>query len=144
MLIRESTQADLTAIRQFDETARHDSQRLAYIAASVTEGESFSIVEDNTVAGYLIINQSFFHRTFLSLLYIDQAFRDKGLGRRALRWCRNRIGGPFFTSTNLSNARMIHLLRSEGFLDSGIIYNLDQGDPELVFYWDPEKSIPTD
>lgn len=39
-----------------------------------------------------------------------------------------------FTSTNVSNLPMQALLRKLGYHESGIIFNLDPGDPELV-YW---------
>jgi len=39
-----------------------------------------------------------------------------------------------FTSTNESNAPMRALLAKLGFSPSGVIENLDEGDPELVFF----------
>jgi hypothetical protein len=39
-----------------------------------------------------------------------------------------------FTSTNLSNLRMQTLLTRLGYQLSGVIHNLDEGAPELVYY----------
>jgi len=39
-----------------------------------------------------------------------------------------------FTSTNRSNLAMQSLLRREGWLFSGELDGLDEGDPELVFH----------
>ena len=38
-----------------------------------------------------------------------------------------------FTSINLSNLGMQSLLAKSGYELSGVIHNLDEGDPELVY-----------
>lgn len=38
-----------------------------------------------------------------------------------------------FTSTNASNFAMQRLLVASGFIDSGIVHGLDEGDPELIY-----------
>ena len=38
-----------------------------------------------------------------------------------------------FTSTNESNSHMQQVLEKLGYESSGIIYNLDSGDPEIVY-----------
>ena len=39
-----------------------------------------------------------------------------------------------FTSTNLSNLRMQSLLAKLDYELSGVIHNLDEGDPEIVYF----------
>ncbi len=43
-------------------------------------------------------------------------------------------GEKLFTSTNLSNLPMQALLAKLGYTLSGVIHNLDEGDPELVYF----------
>ncbi|MBG4732089.1 hypothetical protein I4964_09615 [Pseudomonas aeruginosa] len=50
--------------------------------------------------------------------------------RQARDDCR---GDRRFTSRNRSTLPMRRLLEREGFQPSGVIDNLDEGDPELVF-----------
>jgi RimJ/RimL family protein N-acetyltransferase len=38
-----------------------------------------------------------------------------------------------FTSTNESNAHMRHVLEKLGYERSGIVHDLDPGDPELIY-----------
>lgn len=38
-------------------------------------------------------------------------------------------------STNRSNEPMRRLLERQGFVASGVVENLDQGDPERVYFW---------
>ena len=47
-------------------------------------------------------------------------------------WIR-RANPKLFTSTNRSNAPMQSLLAKLGYRPSGVIENLDEGDPELVY-----------
>lgn len=39
-----------------------------------------------------------------------------------------------FTSTNTSNVSMQPLLEKKGFEKSGVIHNLDEVDPEIVYF----------
>jgi hypothetical protein len=41
-----------------------------------------------------------------------------------------------FTSTNESNRAMRDLLAHAGFEPSGVVQNLDPGDPELIYFKD--------
>jgi GNAT superfamily N-acetyltransferase len=72
---------------------------------------------------------------FLSLLVVAKESRRRGVGRalleRSMAICTT---AKLFTSTNESNMPMRLLLRDERFEESGVIHNLDEGDPELVFF----------
>ncbi|PGM65339.1 hypothetical protein CN947_04830 [Bacillus cereus] len=39
-----------------------------------------------------------------------------------------------FSSTNKSNENMQKVFQANGFIRSGMIENLDEGDPEFIFY----------
>ena len=45
-----------------------------------------------------------------------------------------RHGAKLFTSTNQSNAAMHAFCAAAGFVRSGVIENLDDGDPEIVYF----------
>jgi L-asparagine transporter-like permease len=56
------------------------------------------------------------------------------VARALLRALEHRCATPkLFTSTNVSNLPMQALLATSGFVLSGIVHNLDPGDPELVY-----------
>ena len=42
--------------------------------------------------------------------------------------------GKLFTSTNASNVSMQRLCESLGYVRSGVINNLDEDDPEIVYF----------
>jgi len=94
------------------------------------------------VAGFIILEYTFFQCGFISLLYVHRDSRRQGVGaglmRRAERMCKTP---KLFTSTNQFNHRMQPLLKKLGYVRSGIIENLDVGDPELVYFKQLSRSI---
>jgi GNAT superfamily N-acetyltransferase len=85
-------------------------------------------------AGYAIVSRRFFSRPFIELLAVAPDFRRAGVGGALLEACVAAIPGEsLFTSTNQSNSPMQALLAKTGFEPSGVIENLDPGDPELVY-----------
>ena len=90
--------------------------------------------DDGRLAGYAVVSRRFFSRPFLELLAVDPAFRREGVGIALVNQFAAAFGDEAaFTSTNQSNTPMQALLAEAGFEESGIIHNLDPGDPELVF-----------
>ncbi|MGR5983053.1 hypothetical protein ACT7CN_17900 [Bacillus cereus] len=49
----------------------------------------------------------------------------------------------FFSSTNESNESMQKVFNANGFIRSGIVENLDEDDPEIIFYTKKAQSINT-
>jgi len=86
------------------------------------------------VVGYVALDYSFYGNGFVSHLFVRDDARRQGIGealmRHAMASCRT---GKLFTSTNLSNVPMQGLLGKLGFELTGVIHNLDPGDPELVY-----------
>jgi ribosomal protein S18 acetylase RimI-like enzyme len=69
------------------------------------------------------------------MLYIDSDYRRCGAGAALLRHMESLCKtAKLFTSTNLSNLPMQSLLTKLGYVLSGVIHNLDEGDPEIVYF----------
>ena len=80
------------------------------------------------------MNDSFFGRAFVELLIVHPACRRRGVASALMRHLEAICPGDrLFTSTNRSNAAMQRLCDSLGFQHSGVIENLDDGDPEIVY-----------
>jgi ribosomal protein S18 acetylase RimI-like enzyme len=132
--IREALIADLPALHALDHVARDSADRRSMIDRAVREARSWVIEGDGAVAGYGIISHEFFGRSFLELIYIDQRARGKGLGPQVIRALELQSkSASLFTSTNESNLHMQHVLARLGYERSGVIYNLDPGDPEVIY-----------
>lgn len=89
-----------------------------------------------TVVGYVTVApRHFFGRDLVTLLVVAESWRRRGVGTRLLDAAVGRATtAAVFTSTNESNHAMRSLLVHEGWLVSGRLDGLDEGDPELVFY----------
>jgi len=114
--------------------ARVDPARRDRIDAAIARGGCWAAELDGRVVGYAIVSRGFFERDFIELLVVDAAHRRRGAGDCLLSAIERSVHGDrLFTSTNESNAPMRALLAKRGWLPSGRIENLDDGDPELVF-----------
>lgn len=137
MQVRQGTPSDLESIVAFDRIARSDAKRVAFIERALQSGTCIVADEVHCVVGYAVLEYTFFDQGFASMLYVAEAARRCGIGRALMREIEARCSTrKLFTSTNESNAPMRALLDSLGYVPSGAIYNLDPGDPELVYFLD--------
>lgn len=126
---------DIDALCMLDHVALADEERRALIRHAVSAGECQLAVNDiGTILGYAMMNYSFFANGFVELLYTHADHRRKGVGAALMQHmetlCRTE---KLFTSTNLSNLPMQSLLAHLGYRLSGVVHDLDEGDPELFY-----------
>ena len=87
-----------------------------------------------TPLGFAIVSRHFYAYPFVDLLVVSEAHRRGGVGLALMDHCEaSHTADRIFTSTSESNAPMRHLLAKAEWRVSGVIENLDPGDPELVF-----------
>jgi hypothetical protein len=90
---------------------------------------------NETVIGYGVLNYTFFNNGSIDTLYIDMDHRRCGAGAALVKHMESLCKTPkLFTTTNLSNLPMQSLLTKLEYTLSGIIHNLDDGDPEIVYF----------
>lgn len=131
--IRRALDADFDDLCSLDETASQDSHR-HYIRRALERHVCCVAPANGTIAGFAVLEDTFFDRGFLSRLFVRSTMRRRGYGTALLRYIETLSPTPtLFSSTNLSNGPMQALLQREQFVVSGIIYNLDPNDPELVY-----------
>jgi ribosomal protein S18 acetylase RimI-like enzyme len=76
------------------------------------------------------------------MVYIDSDHRRRGVGTALIRHMESQCRtAKLFTSTNESNLEMQSLLAKLGYQPSGVIHNLDEGDPELVYFKEMIKTV---
>ena len=131
---REATPADVAALLDLDAIAPTDPSGAAFIREAIDGGGCLVAELDGSIVGYGVLEYSFFGQGFVSMVYVASAWRRHAVGGTLLRALERRCTTPkLFTSTNASNLPMQALLAKSGFEPSGIIHNLDPGDPELVY-----------
>ncbi|MDQ2705974.1 MAG: GNAT family N-acetyltransferase [Pseudomonadota bacterium] len=133
--IRPAGADDLAALVDVDSFAQANAGRRDEIAHWVESGACFIAERDGEIVGYCVLTRNFFHSFFVELLMVHEPERGEGIGTEMLAYLVELVppGEKLWTSTNASNAPMRRLVERLGFIESGRIDNLDEGDPELVF-----------
>jgi GNAT superfamily N-acetyltransferase len=133
--IRSAVESDLETLRSFDLIAREDEERGDFIRREVASGNCFVAVDHGEAIGYGVLSYSFYRNGCIDMLYVHSKHRRRGAGSALIRHmeslCRTV---KLFTSTNQSNLQMQSLLAKSGYELTGVIHNLDEGDPELVYF----------
>jgi ribosomal protein S18 acetylase RimI-like enzyme len=133
--IRPAVENDIEALCTLDHIARREDERREFIHREIVSGHCFVAVIDETVVGYGVLNYTFYYHGCIDMLYIHSDYRRRGAGTALLRHMELRCRTPkLFTSTNQSNLWMQSLLAKLGYESSGVIHNLDEGDPEIVYF----------
>ncbi|MBA2493599.1 MAG: GNAT family N-acetyltransferase [Acidobacteria bacterium] len=135
MSIRPAVENDIDALCSFDLIAQRENERREFIRRVVTSGECFVAVADEKVIGYGVLNYTFYYNGCIDMLYVDSEYRRVGAGAALLKHLESLCQTPkLFTSTNLSNLPMQSLLAKLDYVLSGVIHNLDEDDPEIVYF----------
>ena len=135
MELRLAQITDADSLITFDHVARSETARARFIREQVKSAACYVAVIDGNVVAYAVLNYKFYDNGWIEMLYVHPQFRRQGIGSALIRHLINECRTPkLFTSTNQSNFPMQRLLASLGFDRSGYIENLDEGDPELVYF----------
>ncbi|PEQ32408.1 GNAT family N-acetyltransferase [Bacillus cereus] len=126
---------DLDSIVHLDIDVLGDDSRRDYIKHTIDEGRYIIVKEDNSISGFLTYDTNFFGCTFLSLIIVSPAKRRQGYASSLISYMLTHSPTQkIFSSTNESNESMQTVFNANGFVRSGMIENLDEGDPEIIFY----------
>ena len=132
---RQAFETDVAELILFDQVAQREEGRREYIRREIDLGNCYVALKDETVIGYGVLNYNFYEYGLIDMLYIHAGHRRSGTASALLRHLESLCRTPkLFTSTNLSNLPMQSLLAKLGYELSGVIHNLDDGDPEIVYY----------
>lgn len=133
--IRPAIKADIDALCAIDPIARRVNERRDFIRREIAAGSCVVAVMNETVAGYGVFNYTFYNNGWIDLIFVDSDHRRLGVGAALLKHIESCcMTAKLFTSTNLSNLPMQSLLAKLDYVLSGVIHNLDEGDPEIVYF----------
>ncbi len=133
--IEKAKPSQLLRICQIDERQIGSRARKDFIENAVLAHNCLVARLDREIVGFAITDQTFYGQTFIWLLIIAQEHGRKGVATELIRAIESNCPTKkLFTSTNTSNTIMQQLLNKLGFVPSGRIDNLEENDPELVFF----------
>jgi ribosomal protein S18 acetylase RimI-like enzyme len=134
LLIRPAGPDDIAPLQRLDSVVPDNPGRASDIAQWVESGACLCAHRDGVPVGYAVTGTHFFGQPILEMLMVDRAFRGQGVARQLVRQVIGETPGPvLWASTNQSNLPMQGLLTELGFVRSGFIEGLDEGDPELIY-----------
>jgi len=142
LIIDVATDADLPRVLAIDPRVHDTPGRREFLKRAVGAGECFVARDGRGIDGFAVFDRSFFDQPFIALLYVDPSRRRRGIATALIRHIESVCPGDrLFTSTNASNVAMQRACEALGFVRSGYIENLDEGDPEIVYVrWLPTRS----
>ena len=132
--LRRIGSADLDLLARADPRLANAPAHRTHVGELLGAGLSWAAVADGKAIGFAVVTRHFFGFPFIDLLVVAEAARRHGAGLALMAKCEaDHDADRIFTSTNESNDPMRRLLAKADWSVSGVIENLDPGDPELVF-----------
>ncbi len=130
-------EVELPALLAIDSFAYSHAERVEFLRHSLALGQCVVAGSDNEIAGFGILNYTFFQFGFIPLVVVAPFHRRHGVGAWLLEALERRCSSvKLFSSANSCNVAARQLFARSGFVESGRVENLDPSDPE-VFYFKP-------
>lgn len=134
MQIRQACPDDVPKMCECDVYASTNPSRARFITTAVEKRLCTVAVDAGHVLGYVLLTHDFFEHGFISLVVVSPAHRRKGIGLRLIAAAEATCNTTkLFSSANQSNHASQQLLSRAGFQRSGVVENLDDDDPELIY-----------
>lgn len=134
-LIRPATFEDVCTMLAFDAYASSHPERQCFLEESVGKQQCWVALRAGAVIGYVVLTYHFFDHGFVSLVVVAPGHQRQGVASRLLAAAEAACTtAKLFVSTNQSNLASRQLILKAGFVPSGVIENLDEHDPELVYF----------
>ncbi len=132
-VVRPAWGADLASLRRVDPRMAEPAR--ARIASTLLGlGRSWIADIAGAPVGFALTSLNFFYKPMIELVVVAEPHRRQGIGLALLNQCEaSHNDDRIFVSTNVSNTAATALFAKAGFQGSGIVYNLDPGDPELIY-----------
>ncbi|SES18988.1 Acetyltransferase (GNAT) domain-containing protein [Gracilibacillus ureilyticus] len=132
---------DLDKLVDIDNMVIGSKNRRNIIQQSIQLEQCLISKEEEEITGFLIYDTNFFECAFISLIIVSPSHRRKGFASALINYMvtispTNKI----FSSSNRSNVSMHKVFEKNEFIRSGIIENLDEGDPEIIYF----NELPTE
>ena len=128
--VRRASADDIASVLAIEHIEGHADD----VRQAVLQGRCLVAEKDVEIVG-LCVDGRLFAFAFLELLLVAPGHRRRGVGTSLVKaWEESAATSKVFTSTNESNTPMQRLCEGLGYVRSGLIENLDDGDPEVFYF----------
>lgn len=133
--VKKAETKNVDAIVAVDGGVIGNDSRRDFIKKAVAEERCLVATSENEIAGFLIYDTNFFECSFISLIIVSPSERRKGHATALMNYfVKISPTQKIFSSTNQSNQAMQKVFSANGFVKSGVVENLDEGDPEIIYF----------
>ena len=134
IIVERATEDDLEGVLRIDFLTIGDGSRQSYLVDAILGRHCVVARRGEMHIGFAIVDQSFFGQQFIALLIVHPDHRRQGVATALIQYIEKTCPADrLFTATNESNAIMQQLCHRLGFVRSGYVENLDEGDPEIIY-----------
>jgi ribosomal protein S18 acetylase RimI-like enzyme len=146
LIIKKATLKDLPGLLAVNATLVNSLvNHAAYIKKTVKAGKCYTAIISGKVAGLGIMENIFDQLGYISLLVTHPDYRRQGVAAALIERMGTVCPTPkLFTSTNQSNVTAQKTYEAVGFVRSGYVENLDEGDPEIFYFKRLKKTSAQD
>lgn len=135
IFVTKASLSDLSSLSKLDSMVIGSEIRKSKIEQSIRDQQCVVATLNGQPVGFAYFDTTFFECCFIQLVIVNPDFRRQGIARALIRYIEEHCPtSKLFTSTNESNTIMQQVCLAQGFVRSGIIENLDEGDPEWIYY----------
>lgn len=134
IIVERSTEDDYADICAIDAAVTGDYSRAAMLAHAIRERHCISARRGDQRLGFLLANQSFFGHYFVSMLTVHPEQRRQGVARSLLAYIEKTCPKDrIFAAARQSDLIAHHLCAALGFIQSGQIDNINNGDLHIIY-----------
>jgi ribosomal protein S18 acetylase RimI-like enzyme len=133
MEIRNAEMNDCESIVILDSQIIESRIRENLIKLSIEENRCIVCEMNKSIVGFMIYHKFFLGHLFIDLIIVSPKTRRLGIAKKLMKYVEIFSEKKFFSSTNKSNIQMQKVFQSLGYIESGLIENLDEEDPEIIF-----------
>lgn len=133
MKIRSADINDCESIVFLDSQIIGSRIRLNQIKRSIEENRCIVCEMNKSIVGFMIYHKFFFGHLFIDLIIVSPNTKRLGIAKKLMKYVEILPEKKIFSSTNKSNIQMQKVFQSLGYIESGFIDHLDEGDPEIIF-----------
>jgi GNAT superfamily N-acetyltransferase len=134
IVVERATEDDYSDICAIDAAEVGDYRRSDTITRAILNRECLVARRGADRLGFAVVNRAFFGQFFIEEIVVHPDARRRGVGRAIMQYAeRTCPQSRLFTSTPESNIPMQRVCAALGYVRSGYIDNVHEGEREIIF-----------
>ncbi len=134
---------DLETICRLDTLALRDFRQRDFVASAIEEGRCWLAFFEETPVAYGVFNYQFHGYGVIQRVFVRPDYRRLGIGRALLDHFAAVCSSPrLYITVPQHELPMLELVRTRGYAISGVVHELGNDGPALIFVKDLLSATP--